>query len=545
MGGFLSALGGFGQAAQPYNDRMLQLTEDTRRQGAQHLARLLETTPMNSQRYAEGQSLLGKIVTAKPGADLTPLFKKFTEFTQVHPNNISIFKQTGLLGEEPAPPKPEPGPAGPGETPGRGTLLNKLAPPPAASAAQPSTSLAQGGGPGPNADPMAAEAMSGMQGPQSPPPIQPIGPPNVQAIMQSAPPLMPMPQPQAQPQQTSALDRFQSMLGEGMVSPALARMIEPLMLDEQRGSREDARLGTQFENQKKLLELGHTYDAPIEMSPGATLMSRTGQTLGTAPAAPKAATVHSLSPGGMLVDEKGATLATAPFRPGTGTRLQQKSREDKDGNVWTWTYDPDTGESTDPQNMGKIGKMQTPGSFVPLFDPQSQALQGFYNPKTGVSAANPMPGASTKTLPGAEMDRRTYFTETLTELQSLADLAARNKDRIGPIMGRLTGVQLNTIGSDNPELAEIFRISGNLGDMLLRARSGAQISGPEYDRLRKLVPDPNTPLSTFMSRLNSFRQEVNRTAATRTGGVVGDKTGGTGGQVEEWVRGPDGRLVRK
>jgi hypothetical protein len=53
--------------------------------------------------------------------------------------------------------------------------------------------------------------------------------------------------------------------------------------------------------------------------------------------------------------------------------------------------------------------------------------------------------------------------------------------------------------------------------LLLRARSGAQINEQEYQRLTKIVPNPNSPDARFLSDLRNFREEVRGVLARRSG----------------------------
>lgn len=174
-----------------------------------------------------------------------------------------------------------------------------------------------------------------------------------------------------------------------------------------------------------------------------------------------------------------------------------------------------------------LGNSVTHGSFTPIVDEQGN-ITSFFNAATGQDVLPPHPGRKTPLSP-AENLRRAVASNTIEDIQRLEVLGAKYKDNIGPVYGRMTDVQLATLGNENPEVAELFRISTNLSDQLLRARSGAAITEPEYQRLAKLVPNPKQPYSTFLSNLRSYQNEVKRLTVKSTGGAV-DAQGKMGGQ---------------
>lgn len=109
---------------------------------------------------------------------------------------------------------------------------------------------------------------------------------------------------------------------------------------------------------------------------------------------------------------------------------------------------------------------------------------------------------------------------------TLQNLATSNKDAIGPLQGRWQAIKRATIGTGNAEVNELFRISDNLADQLLRARSGAQINEGEYARLRTLVPNPRGPEDKFFSDLAGFVSELKRTQLARFPGQAQQPAGG-------------------
>jgi hypothetical protein len=123
---------------------------------------------------------------------------------------------------------------------------------------------------------------------------------------------------------------------------------------------------------------------------------------------------------------------------------------------------------------------------------------------------------SEKPLTEAAKLQRATLAEMVQQLDMLEELANKNKSSIGPVDSALGWAASKTTGNV-PEVAEMRRISGNLSDMLLRARSGAQINEQEYARLAKLVPLTDQPESNFFSNLTSFRDEISRMLKRRSG----------------------------
>ncbi len=159
------------------------------------------------------------------------------------------------------------------------------------------------------------------------------------------------------------------------------------------------------------------------------------------------------------------------------------------------------------------GKEQ--GSYIPVTDSQGN-ITGAWNPKSGGVAKLPedLSGARKSGVPGSEMNRQSVLMQLQEDMGRLSELAKANTGAIGPVAGRLESLKAETVGT-SPDITEMMRISANASDMLLRARSGAQINEQEYQRLSKLVPDPKTPASTFFSRLDAFKKDVDR-LVTRT-----------------------------
>lgn len=83
-----------------------------------------------------------------------------------------------------------------------------------------------------------------------------------------------------------------------------------------------------------------------------------------------------------------------------------------------------------------------------------------------------------------------------------------NPDWVGPIAGRAYRAQEVLTGLADNNQSMFYADVRDLADMLLRARSGAQINEQEYARLSKLVPTPDLPPKVFKERLNRFETQL-------------------------------------
>lgn len=135
---------------------------------------------------------------------------------------------------------------------------------------------------------------------------------------------------------------------------------------------------------------------------------------------------------------------------------------------------------------------------------QARGVQAAERQATGMiraaeieKGAKPLAGATAKSV--AELNTT---LEMIDDLESLFDPRFT-----GPIVGRAYPVREIT-GQVEPEEVEFHRLVADIRDTLLRARSGAAITVPEYNRLIKIVPDPNLPGNVFASRLRGFRRSV-------------------------------------
>jgi hypothetical protein len=134
-----------------------------------------------------------------------------------------------------------------------------------------------------------------------------------------------------------------------------------------------------------------------------------------------------------------------------------------------------------------------PGAYMDLRNDNGQVI-GAWNPKSGEFHQIPAAaeGSRRTGLPAGERQQLAATEVMLQDIGTLRSLANAHRGSIGPVEGRVAAVKRLTIGED-PEVNELFRISDNLSDQLLRARSGAQINEEEDARLRTLVPNPRMP----------------------------------------------------
>jgi hypothetical protein len=258
---------------------------------------------------------------------------------------------------------------------------------------------------------------------------------------------------------------------------------------------------------------------PQIIPPGSTVLGPDGKVIFTAP--DRSAGRTTVAPGSTVIGPDGKPIYTAPAKPA-----------EHNTNVQDVLLNPDKHTPDQVRKAQELfDKQHRPpsngdggGSFQALVN-ETGEITGFYNPKTSEYKKPPAEGARKAPLPPAENIRRENIKGTLEDLQRLEALGAKHKDRIGAVYGRLTDAELQTIGNENPEVAEMFRIAGNLTDQLLRQRSGAAISEKEYERLSRLLPNPRQPYSTFLSNLKSYQKEVAR-QSPKSGGQAaasGDK----------------------
>ncbi len=178
------------------------------------------------------------------------------------------------------------------------------------------------------------------------------------------------------------------------------------------------------------------------------------------------------------------------------------------------------GREITASGKGRGGAGPRKGQFSRLVDNTGNVI-GFFNPATQEWVDNPVPGGRASGMSTGELDRRGMLNMMKQSVTDLKGLAATNKDSIGWLEGKWAGAKRGTVGVKS-EVNDLFHISDNLSDSLLRARSGAQINEQEYRRLRPLVPDPRGPEGKFFDDLRRFEMELDDIMAMREqgGGVV-------------------------
>lgn len=153
-----------------------------------------------------------------------------------------------------------------------------------------------------------------------------------------------------------------------------------------------------------------------------------------------------------------------------------------------------------------------PGSFMPLTDEQGRVI-GAWNPKSG--RIEPIPGsfegARKSGLSGTEISRRGLLTNLVEDMKTATTLAEKYRGTwtIGAGTGTVMSWGRRVVGGEQ-EAISLGRILGNAADILLRARSGAQINEQEYNRLSKLVPSLNESEDSFFTKLADFQNELGR-----------------------------------
>lgn len=124
----------------------------------------------------------------------------------------------------------------------------------------------------------------------------------------------------------------------------------------------------------------------------------------------------------------------------------------------------------------------------------------------------------------AEREEIGGLDEIVTQMGQLRTLGNDHRGSIGWGAGTLADWEQRYVGEglsldeqEAREVSEMFRISDGIADLLLRARSGAQINEQEYQRLRLLTPNPRLGETKFFSDLDSFDAEMRRILGRRSG----------------------------
>lgn len=146
-------------------------------------------------------------------------------------------------------------------------------------------------------------------------------------------------------------------------------------------------------------------------------------------------------------------------------------------------------------------------------------------------SAKPLTGEAAKSV--AQLDTLLEMTD---DVETLFD-----PKFVGRITGSIGGAAREFTGEIADQEVEFRRVTRDIKDMLLRARSGAQINEQEFKRLSDLTPSPSQPEKVFKARLRGFRRAVqqlrdNRVRISTTG--RGALRPGTGAALESEIRPP-------
>lgn len=176
-------------------------------------------------------------------------------------------------------------------------------------------------------------------------------------------------------------------------------------------------------------------------------------------------------------------------------------------------------------------------------------LEAFPN-RGGVG--KPLPSAPTghSAMPTvAETQQQGQALNANNMAQRMFDLVNTDQVKVGPIEGRklraagYTGVSLTN------EDAELLSLEENYSNALLEAMRGAQVGPKEQEMFNKSLPRVDQPKAKFLANLRTTIANINRLneASSRLRAVpkLSEKEKTDFGKVEEWVRGPDGKLRRK
>ncbi len=287
-----------------------------------------------------------------------------------------------------------------------------------------------------------------------------------------------------------------------------------------------------------------TFPRPVPVSPGgalAPLDPATGQPTGEMIPGPPA--IGAAEGPGTFNSYARAALLAAGFdpnnpaeRPGDRNAVVQAARREWEkptagvflplmnafGEI-TGFYNAETGESTGPPPSEALAPGQRTG---PRAAPGQPPIPG-EPPIPGADPATPQevpeagqagPAARRSGVTLAERDKKAAMEVMLQDVDRLRYYADLHPEAIGPFMGRVYNMGRELVDVA-PGINKMFRITTNLAELLLRARSGAQINEAEYRRLRRLMPDPRNPDGKFWVDLSEYYLESRRIFEAKFGRV--------------------------
>jgi hypothetical protein len=222
---------------------------------------------------------------------------------------------------------------------------------------------------------------------------------------------------------------------------------------------------------------------------------------------------------GLMADQEGKFWVPASWFPAQVRAENPKPEQPETKTVGNQLYERQTDGSWKKVAEAPRAEPAPQGHLIPLTDQYGRIVK-FYNNKTGEVTDPPVEDLRKGGVPAGEMEKRSTLTVMTEDIKTIRGLLMDPKvsEVIGPISGRVADLKRNTIGGVGDGVNDLFRLSDNLADQLLRARSGAQINEAEFARLRKLVPNARGPLDKFKTDLDTFESELNRLLQYRTGG---------------------------
>lgn len=200
--------------------------------------------------------------------------------------------------------------------------------------------------------------------------------------------------------------------------------------------------------------------------------------------------------------------------PASGARTTIRTLEDpeKPGTVADFLVDLNTGKTI--SRVGGLGKRPEtmkeqfigPSTDSPGYDIWA-VYDDYGHGKTELrkSSGQAMPRNIGRT-PDAEIQKGVMFDTLLGNIGRIRQ--TYNPEWVGPAAGRFYSTKEALAGLEDPNQSQFYADTRDLADMLLRARSGAQINEQEYQRLSKLVPTPNLPPATYQARLDRFEEQL-------------------------------------
>jgi hypothetical protein len=172
---------------------------------------------------------------------------------------------------------------------------------------------------------------------------------------------------------------------------------------------------------------------------------------------------------------------------------------------------------------GDMASAYRPGVYIATQSPTGE-VTGFYNNRNPQDfVAPPKEGLRKSALPAQENADRASFATLNGQFNTLTELAAKNKDKIGPVAGRWGSLKAAYVGGD-PEAAKMYQVAADIQNQLIYLFSGKQINEAEFKRLKATFPSTDLPYDTFVARLENFRARMNEVYLRRTGKPIASLT---------------------